>query len=93
MTIEEAIRHCYEVAESLRKSNPCDTCAEEHEQLARWLEELVQLRAELPDVEALIAERDAAVSDLRKLVPIWAWDGLLRPKEKDIPKHGRVEFG
>ena len=45
-TLDEAIQHCYEVAERLRKSNPCDTCAAEHEQLAHWLEELKKLRVE-----------------------------------------------
>lgn len=114
MTIEDAIQHCYEVAELLRKNNPCDSCATEHEQLAKWLEELVQLRATLPDIETLMverdgmrsnwyksiesikalkAERDAAVSDLRKLVPAWRWDGTVPAKEHGIPKCERVEFG
>ena len=35
MTIDDAIKHCYEIAET---SN-CK-CAEEHLQLAHWLEEL-----------------------------------------------------
>lgn len=38
MTIEEAIAHCYE------KANSCDACGREHLQLAHWLEELVELR-------------------------------------------------
>ena len=46
MTIAEAIKHCNEVAEDHTKYNlyggveSCDECAEEHRQLARWLEEL-----------------------------------------------------
>ena len=59
MTIDEAIEHAREVAEiqrnndklnkTLGKSSPyyntdCIKCAEEHEQLADWLEELVMLR-------------------------------------------------
>lgn len=35
MTLEEAIKHCYEVAEE-----KCDECGKEHLQLAKWLEEL-----------------------------------------------------
>ena len=35
MTLDEAIKHCYEVAD--RK---CDDCGKEHLQLAKWLEEL-----------------------------------------------------
>ena len=49
MTLEEAIKHCHEKAEELR--NPfgwkvetvvCVECAKEHEQLATWLEELLE---------------------------------------------------
>lgn len=35
MTIEEAIKHCDEVADS-----KCDKCGAEHKQLAMWLIEL-----------------------------------------------------
>ena len=60
MTIDEAIAHAREVAEiqrnndklnkTLGKSSPyyntdCIKCAEEHEQLAEWLEELKSYRA------------------------------------------------
>lgn len=38
MTIDEAIRHCEEVAEQNEKD--CIECAKEHRQLAEWLEEL-----------------------------------------------------
>ena len=59
MTIDEAIAHAREVAEiqrnndklnkTLGKSSPyyntdCIKCAEEHEQIAEWLEELKALR-------------------------------------------------
>ena len=46
MTIDEAIIHAREVAS--RKFDDrvhCIKCAEEHEQLAEWLEELKQYRA------------------------------------------------
>ena len=55
MTIDEAIIHAREVAEEQRKAcdlawvwdNPDNIkkCAEEHEQLAEWLEELKSYRA------------------------------------------------
>lgn len=58
MTIKEAISHAKEVAERNRnqyKNCPadrrdiehqtCEACAEQHEQLADWLEELQQYRA------------------------------------------------
>lgn len=44
MTIEEAIEHSYAKADENMK-NKCIGCANEHIQLARWLEELVELRA------------------------------------------------
>ena len=57
MTIDEAIAHAREVAERNRKQykncpadrrdiehQTCEECAEEHEQLAEWLEELKAYR-------------------------------------------------
>lgn len=57
MTLDEAIKHCEEVAEKNEKranwfwgkeGNPnyeeCVECASEHRQLAEWLRELVHLR-------------------------------------------------
>lgn len=57
MTLDEAIAHCREEAEKLRKdsvkrlqvgllhaANDCEECAAEHEQLAEWLTELKQRR-------------------------------------------------
>ena len=56
MTLDEAIAHAREVAEEQRKAcdlawiwdNPDNIkkCAEEHDQLAEWLEELKELRKE-----------------------------------------------
>lgn len=40
MTLDQAIKHCYEVA----KKEQCYTCAEEWLELAEWLEELKELR-------------------------------------------------
>ena len=55
MTIDEAISHAREVAEEKRKSksvnlvpeiiSKCELCAQEHDQLVEWLEELQQYRA------------------------------------------------
>jgi hypothetical protein len=57
MTLEEAIKHCEEVAESKKKQvengewekgspteRDCLECASEHRQLAEWLKELKQYR-------------------------------------------------
>lgn len=43
MTLDEAIKHCNEVAEAIAASG-CEECAKEHKQLADWLTELKQLR-------------------------------------------------
>lgn len=39
MKLEEAIKHCEEVADS-----KCDMCGREHRQLAEWLKELQQYK-------------------------------------------------
>ena len=106
MTLDDAIQHCYEEAEKLRRDHPCDSCATEHEQLAHWLEELKKLRVEcdglrsnwyksVQKVRELQEERDAAVSDLRQLIPAWKWDGACKQQslQEEAPKCGRVEFG
>lgn len=57
MTLEQAIKHCEEKAEELRKKaefaeegnyrkEDCFECAREHEQLAEWLKELKVRRDE-----------------------------------------------
>ena len=54
MTLDEAIKHAKEVAEENREeainaffppyADKCESCAEEHEQLVSWLEELKDYR-------------------------------------------------
>lgn len=56
MTLDEAIKHCEEVAEELEEDSrlyadldpckglECKECASEHKQLGEWLKELKQLR-------------------------------------------------
>ena len=67
MTLDEAIKHCEEVAQKLKTEaewinpnvdNSCLKCAKEHEQLADWLKEL---KAYKEDCHILT---DAAYSDL-----------------------------
>lgn len=47
MTIDEAIAHAREVA----TNESCEKCAEEHEQLAKWLEELKIFQELYPDTD------------------------------------------
>lgn len=51
MDINDAIKHCKEVSETR-----CDKCSEEHEQLAKWLEELVSLRLKVKYLEDALFE-------------------------------------
>ena len=55
LTLDEAIKHCEEKAKEIRQQAlkrrldiegiaECETCAQEHEQLAEWLKELKRYR-------------------------------------------------
>ena len=44
MTLEEAIRHAEQIADSYKDTEPNCKCAEEHRQLAEWLKELKAYR-------------------------------------------------
>ena len=87
MTIDEAIQHAREVAEiqrnndrlnkTLGKGSPyyntdCIKCAEEHEQLADWLEELKKRRSEdygyMADIHQSIGYRKALDDFVETLV-------------------------
>lgn len=48
MTLDEAIEHAQEIADSR-----CDTCGQEHRQLAEWLRELKQYREYFKSFETL----------------------------------------
>ncbi len=63
MTLDEAIQHCKEVAKESKEAEltyarenayetaiSCKACGQEHEQLAKWLEELKQRREAEPVV-------------------------------------------
>lgn len=52
MTLEEAIKHCDEVSNTL-----CDSCGAEHRQLADWLRELKDLKA---DCKVTVKESEPA---------------------------------
>lgn len=62
MTLDEAIKHCEEVAEKycekvedgLTADDFCDSCASEHRQLAEWLKELKAYREILANADKII---------------------------------------
>ena len=47
MTLDEAIKHCEEVADGMTEQGKCAECAAEHKQLAEWLKELKNARETL----------------------------------------------
>ena len=44
MTLDEAIKHCMDIAETQEMCSNGKKCAEEHRQLAEWLKELKRYR-------------------------------------------------
>ena len=94
MTIDEAIRHAEEVAEKTEKKaswflgkegNPnyesCVKCANEHRQLAEWLEELKQLREKEPCEDAISRQQ---VLDIIKFEEKWLKDAKGNNTNTDI---------
>lgn len=49
MTLDEAIKHAYAVANS-----KCDSCGTEHRQLANWLDELKELKYEIQYIRNVV---------------------------------------
>jgi len=47
MTLDEAIKHCEEVADGMTEQGKCAECAAEYRQLAEWLKELKNARETL----------------------------------------------
>ena len=51
MTLDEAIQHCKEVAIEYEAKGECYECGKEHRQLAEWLEDYKQLKADYTDLD------------------------------------------
>ena len=49
-------------------SKPCIECAEEHEQLAEWLEDYKRIKMLIPLEQALKAEYNKAIDDFAKML-------------------------
>jgi hypothetical protein len=90
MTIDEAIRHCEEVAEQNEtqadkwqeeggeqwgKTTACRECAADHRQLAEWLTELKDLREEN---KVLISECDRLIKEKGELLSKVSGGDVLR---------------
>lgn len=83
MTLDEAIKHCLEVAEQndaqvekwqkeggeqWGKTTVCRECAADHRQLAEWLMELKDLRAEQNDQYTFIRELMDELKEAKRLL-------------------------
>lgn len=75
MTLDEAIKHCKEVANGITDQGECKECAEEHKQLAQWLGELKQLKEREEHCEMTRCEEN------RKVVNNLAAMSKLNPAE------------
>lgn len=76
MTLEEAITHAREIAEHGGE------CAEDHEQLAEWLEELCKLRA----ITATLGKNTLTAEQVKQIYGVIEkhWHDL--PTEYDMPE-------
>ena len=83
LTLDEAIKHCLEVAEQndtqadkwreeggeeWGKTTTCRECAADHRQLAEWLMELKDLRAEQNDQYVFIHELMSELAEAKRLL-------------------------
>ena len=83
MTIDEAVKHCLEVAEQndaqaekwreeggeeWGKTTACRECAADHRRLAEWLMELKDLRAEQNDQYVFIHELMSELTEAKRLL-------------------------
>lgn len=109
MTLDEAIRHCEEVAEeqsrlyslcpcpcdgtdncmSLKngKDMGCTKCAAEHRQLAEWLMEYKDLKAEQNDQYVFINELMSELKEAKRLLNLALKDFEKLDRENTINKH------
>lgn len=78
MTLDEAIKHCEEVAEKycekvedgLTADDFCDSCASEHRQLAEWLKELKAYREARKEINGLatVWEEGEGINKCRRIL-------------------------
>ena len=102
MTLDEAILHAREVAERNRKQykncpsdrtdirhQTCEECAEEHEQLAEWLEELKSYRASVfsGDMTQIMLKEEycKAGDDFAKKFIVLSDDGEFMTRLSEFP--------
>lgn len=102
LTLEDAISHCLEVAEQndtqvekwqkecgeqWGKTTVCRECAEDHRQLAEWLMELKDLRAEQNDQYVFIHELMSELKEAKRLLKAAVEDFVRIDEVKLLPEN------
>ena len=80
ISIDEAIRHCYEVYHE--REDMCKECRDEHRQLAKWLEELKESRETINRQKAEIERYKGVIKILENDVKTAKSDAVKEYKEK-----------
>ena len=105
MTIDEAIKHCLEVVENNEQfasgkwigsegeanRQECLQCAADHRQLAEWLMELKDLRAEQNDQYTFIRELMDELKEAKRLLKAAVEDFAVYGALKDLSAEQRVQ--
>lgn len=95
ISIDEAIRHCYEAY--FERDDLCRECREEHKQLAKWLEELKESRntinhqkEKIERLEQEVKDKERAYNDEFCLRKEWQTKCRELLKEKQTAKSDRI---
>ncbi len=74
MQIDEAIRHCEEVAEQYEAygiESQCYECAKEYRQLAEWLTDYKQIKQDYIELDKQYRELNEHFQSLPDWIPVW----------------------
>lgn len=92
ISIDEAIRHCYETY--FERDDLCRECREEHKQLAKWLEELKEIRNTINRQKAEIErlKRDIAIHEHVHEESNAAYQVLVKQAKSEALMHAFSKF-
>ena len=104
LDLDEEILRCQMAAKRLWAIQPDSSNQYKQQQMAEWLMELKRLREEVAGLRSnwhkcaeslkkIREERDAAVADLRKLVPAWEYDNNDQSAAEPTTTDKHIEFG
>lgn len=70
MTLDEAIKHCKEVAIEYEAKGECYECAKDYRQLAELLEDYKELKADYIELDNLIRKANTENDELKRLLKL-----------------------